>query len=257
LRWNADLYQVSSSLQFELGMKAIGMLRPLDHEKILDLGCGNGLLTIELAKRAQGGLVTGIEASPEMTGAAQRNALGMSIDNIRLFNMDALAIDFDNEFDAVFSNSAIHWIHDLDTMYRLLYRSLKPGGRIMVQTSLKEMNTLYEAIIALLKAEKYQPYYRSIQWPWKFLTREENITLISGAGFTHVSVERCLYTYTFKSIEELSGYLESAPMVPFMTYLPEEERPGFRKLFVDTYLEKNNGALEATSARAFIAARKT
>jgi len=70
-------------------------------------------------------------------------------------------------------------------------------------------------------------------------------------------VERCLYTYTFKSIEELSGYLESAPMVPFMTYLPEEERPGFRKLFVDTYLEKNNGALEATSARAFIAARKT
>jgi ubiquinone/menaquinone biosynthesis C-methylase UbiE len=182
LKWDAELYQDSSNLQFELGMMAMDMLKPIEYERILDLGCGNGLLTIELAKRARLGHVTGVEASPEMIRSAQRNAASLSTGNITLVNMDALAIEFDNEFDAVFSNSAIQWIHDLDSIYRLLFRSLKPGGRMMVQTSLKESNTLYEAINAILKVQKYQPYYRSVKWPWKFLTREENIELVSRAG---------------------------------------------------------------------------
>ncbi|HNW29815.1 MAG TPA: class I SAM-dependent methyltransferase, partial [Spirochaetota bacterium] len=106
LKWDAELYQDSSTLQFELGMMAMDMLKPIEYERILDLGCGNGLLTIELAKRARLGHVTGVEASPEMIRAAQRNAASLSTGNITLVNMDALAIEFDNEFDAVFSNSA-------------------------------------------------------------------------------------------------------------------------------------------------------
>jgi trans-aconitate methyltransferase len=66
LQWNASLYQDSSLLQFQLGLKTIDRLNPRDPEHILDIGCGNGLLSIELAKRIPMGHVTGIEASAEM-----------------------------------------------------------------------------------------------------------------------------------------------------------------------------------------------
>lgn len=81
------------------------------------------------------------------------------------------------EYDMLFLNSAIHWIQDLDALYGKIYRSLKPGGRIMVQTGLKENNRLYETIYAMLQVKRYKPLYRSISWPWKFLTREDSIAL--------------------------------------------------------------------------------
>ncbi len=256
LQWNPELYQGSSSLQHELGIRTIEMLKPGRQERILDLGCGNGLLTIEIARRIPGGHVTGIEASSEMVGLAKQNAARLGITNISLININALDIDFMEEYDALFSNSAIHWIHDLDRMYRLIFRSLKPGGRITVQTSLKEPNTLYETIYAMLAVEKYRAYFRNMSWPWRFLTRQENIDLLARTGFTDITVERYQHNYTFKNKDELSGYLESAPMVPFMSHLPEDEQPGFRELFVTTYLGKNNSSLGSASVRAFIAARK-
>lgn len=222
----------------------------------MDLGCGNGLLTIELASRVPRGHVTGIEASLEMIEIAKDNVAQRGISNITLVNRDALKIDFNEEFDALFSNSAIHWIHDLKEMYRLIFRSLKPGGRIMVQTSLKEPNTLYETIFAILQVERYRSCYKNMTWPWKFLTREENRELLSGTGFICIEVERYEHNYVFKNINELSGYLESAPMVPFISRLPEEEHQGFKELFVATYLDKNNAKADAISARAFISARK-
>jgi len=256
LQWNASLYQGNSTLQYELGLKAIEMLNPQPGEAIIDLGCGNGLLTIELARRMPNGRVIGIEASREMIDLARENVARSGISNISLTNMDALNIDFHEEFDALYSNSAIHWILDLKEMYRLIFGSLKPGGRIMVQTSLKEPNRLYETIFAVLQAKRYRPYFNEITWPWKFLTREENIEILTAAGFTGIEVQRYEHNFRFASIDELSGYLESAPMVPFTSQLPEEEHRGFKELFVAIYLEKNNAKAEAFSARAFISARK-
>jgi trans-aconitate 2-methyltransferase len=133
LQWNAELYQDSSSLQFQLGLLAIERLNPRDREQILDIGCGNGLLTIELAKRIPSGRVTGVEVSSEMITKAADNISRHGVSNVRFLNMNALDISFESEFDAVFSNSAIHWIHDQETIYGLIFKSLAGSGRIMIQ----------------------------------------------------------------------------------------------------------------------------
>jgi trans-aconitate 2-methyltransferase len=256
LQWNAELYQGCSSLQFQLGMRAMEKLGPRDHERVLDLGCGNGLLTIELARRVPSGHVTGIEASAEMAALAVRNIERLGVKNITVVNMNALDIDFHDAFDAVFSNSAIHWIRDLDSMYRLIHRSLRPGGRIMVQTGLREPSSLVETIRAVLLVEEYWPYYRNAEWPWRFLTKEETAGLLAGIGYTGINVERYVHEYMFRDMRELSGYLESAPMVPFMTRIPPEKKEAFRGLFMRTYLEKNSSVLSVSSARVNIAAGK-
>ncbi|MBN1533817.1 MAG: methyltransferase domain-containing protein [Spirochaetes bacterium] len=256
LQWNAELYQGSSSLQFQLGLRAIEKLGPLGHERILDLGCGNGLLTIELARRLPSGHVTGIEVSSEMAALARQNIERLGVTNVDVVNMDALEMEYRDDFDALFSNSAIHWIRDLQAMYRLIFRSLKPGGRIIVQTGLREPSALVDTIRAVLQVEEYWPYYRNAEWPWRFLTREENADLLAGSGFTGITVERYVHNYMFRDLHELSNYFESAPMVPFMTRLPDDRKDGFRDLFIRTYLARNNHVLSVSSARVNIAAAK-
>lgn len=256
LRWNAGLYEDSSALQFQLGLQAIEKLNPRDGEHILDIGCGNGLLTIELARKIPSGMVTGVETAREMHAKASENVARHGIRNVRLLNMNAIDISFENEFDAVFSNSAIHWIHDLETMYGLVRASLAGGGRIMVQTGIREMNRLVETVIVVLQTERYRPYLAGMTLPWRFLTRTENIEILEKTGFSGIVVEERRDTYEFGSIDELAGYLESAPMVPFLSLIPLGMAGEFSDFFVRTYLEKNGGRLEYTSTRAFISASK-
>ena len=256
LQWDAGLYQDSSSLQFQLGLMTIDRLNPRGPEHILDIGCGNGLLTIELAKRIPAGHVTGIEASTEMFVKAVHNSASMGIPNIRFLNMNALSINFEHEFDAVFSNSAIHWIHDLEKMYALIFHALKPGGRIMKQTGLKEINKLVETVIVIFQVDRYRPYLAGMTLPWRYLSMDESMELLKNSGFTGIEVENYKDEHRFKTIRELSGYLESAPMVPFLSLIPDTEKDGFKDMFVQTYLGKNNNKLVSVSTRIFITARK-
>jgi len=256
LQWDAGLYQDSSSLQFQLGLMAIDKLDPRDPERILDIGCGNGLLTIELAKKIPMGHVTGIETSAEMFVKAVHNSASLGIPNIRFLNMNALDIIFENEFDAVFSNSAIHWIHDLERMYKRIFNSIKADGRVMIQTGLKEINKLVETIIVMLQADRYRPYLTGMALPWRFLSRDENIEILKNSGFMDIEIEMIQDVHRFKTINELSGYLESGPMVPFLSIIPEIEKDGFKEMFVQTYLGKNNNTLVSASTRAFLSARK-
>jgi len=256
LQWDPGLYQDSSSLQFQLGMMAIDKLNPRDPERMLDIGCGNGLVTIELAKRIPSGHVTGIEASAEMFVKAVQNSAGMGIQNVRFLNMNAMDITFNHEFDAVFSNSAIHWIHDLEKMYSLIFNAVKPGGRIMIQTGLREVNKLVETVIVILQSDRYRPYLAGMKLPWRFLTIDESMNILKESGFTGIEVETHQDVHRFENIKELSGYLESAPMVPFLSLIPEIEKEGFKDLFMRTYLEKNDYMLVSASTRIFISAIK-
>jgi len=256
LKWNAELYQHSSALQFRLGLMTIERLGPRDGERILDVGCGNGRVTIELAKRIPGGRVTGVEVSAEMAAKARENIASSGITNAEIVNINALDINFDSEFDTVFSNSAIHWIPDLKTMYRLIHRALRPGGRIMIQTGLREKNSLSMTVLSLLVMAPYVSRFSDLKLPWRFLTEEENRELLERTGFSEIDLESFTHSFEFESIEELAGYLESAPMVPFLPLLPEGERERFKEEFVRTYLDKNSGRMEVSSRRVLLSARK-
>ncbi len=253
-QWNAELYQGTSSPQYRLGLMALERLSPSDGEHLLDIGCGNAVLTIELAKLVPHGLVTGIELSGEMLRKAADNLSGSRVTNVRLMRMNALDIRFNSEFDGIFSNSAIHWIDDLESMYRLLFKALKPGGRIMIQTSLREMNPLMAATLAVQDDERFRGHLGGTGIPWRFNTEEENRLILTGAGFSEIAVEPHVDAYKFGTREELSGYLESAPMVPLLSRLPGTLRGEFARFFVDAYLEKNFKALDVVTTRAFISA---
>jgi len=110
LKWDPAYYQNHSRVQYTLGQMVIERLDPQDGERILEIGCGNGLLTIELARKVPNCEMVSVEISQAMCAQARANFEAEGIANVTLLNMDALDIAFDAEFDAFYCNSAIHWI---------------------------------------------------------------------------------------------------------------------------------------------------
>src|SRR5579875_917330 len=143
--WNPELYEARHSFVWQLGEGVIELLDPKPGEKILDLGWGPGHLTQNSAE--QGAEVTGLDASPEMIGQARQNYPGL-----RFVLQDAAAMRFDCEFDAVFSNAALHWMLDAGSVARAVARALRPAGRLVAELGGKGNIAQIEHAIATVAA---------------------------------------------------------------------------------------------------------
>jgi trans-aconitate methyltransferase len=122
--WNPTVYAENGAFVSSLGAGVLEWLAPQPDERILDLGCGDGQLTAKIA--ASGAKVVGVDASPEMVEGALSKGIDARVGN-------AEALPFTVEFDAVFSNAALHWVRNQDAMMAGVKRALKPGGRFVAE----------------------------------------------------------------------------------------------------------------------------
>ena len=239
LKWDAKLYQDNSSFQYNLALMAIEKLQPKAGERILDIGCGNALATIELAKHIPEGEIIAIEISPEMCKQALDNVKESKVTNISVINQDAFNINFHNEFDAVFSNSAIHWISDIESMYNKIYKALKNHGRIIIQTALKENNALIDTTYKLLELSDFKEHFKSLKLPWRFLSIDENIKILETNNYKNVSAEPYIYEFSFDDLNRLKDFFKSAALIPFLSVLPEEKHELLTNKFLELYFNMN------------------
>ena len=122
--WDASLYAGNGRFVALLADSLVEALQPKAGERILDLGCGDGFLTSRIGE--SGATMVGVDSSLQMVAAAKERGV-----DARHTKGETLA--FDREFDAVFSNAALHWMRDQDAVLRGVYRALKPGGRFVAE----------------------------------------------------------------------------------------------------------------------------
>src|SRR5271156_4931590 len=122
--WDACLYAGNGRFVALLVDSLVEALQPKAGERILDLGCGDGFLTRRVGD--SGATMVGVDSSPQMVAAAKERGV-----DARYGSGEALP--FDQEFDAVFSNAALHWMTDQDAVLQGVYRALKPGGRFVAE----------------------------------------------------------------------------------------------------------------------------
>jgi len=125
-QWDAKLYDDRHSFVNELSRGLVDLLAPLKGERILDLGCGTGALTRQIA--ASGAEVLGVDASPAMIAQARQN-----YPDLRFEVADAQTMRFDEPFDAIFSNAALHWVKPPEDAAASMFKALKPGGRLVLE----------------------------------------------------------------------------------------------------------------------------
>jgi trans-aconitate methyltransferase len=144
--WNTETYAANGRFVATLAADVVALLAPQPGEHILDLGCGDGALTQQLA--ATGAILTGVDASPTMLAAAL--AHGFHIEQ-----HDATALPYHQQFDAVFSNAALHWIPGITGQQAALtgiHRALRPGGRFVAEMgghgNVAAIRTALQAVLA-------------------------------------------------------------------------------------------------------------
>ncbi len=172
--WSATGYAENGRFVADLAAPLVDLLAPQRGERILDVGCGDGALSIKLMHT--GATVVGVDSSPELSAAAQ--AAGV---DARL--IDAHGINFREEFDAVFSNAALHWMLDPDRVIDGVKRALRPGGRFVAEFGgHANVAAIRTALAAVLQARGYV-----VRSPWFFPTADEYALRLREHGF-HIEV---------------------------------------------------------------------
>ncbi len=122
--WDAEAYAANGRFVADLAEDVLAMLKAKPGERILDLGCGDGALTARIA--ASGAKVTGCDADDSMLAAATERGL-------KLVKADMCSLPFNGEFDAVFSNAALHWVRDQASVLHGVHAALRSGGRFVAE----------------------------------------------------------------------------------------------------------------------------
>jgi SAM-dependent methyltransferase len=169
-QWNAADYASHARFVSDLGQPVLDLLQPQAGERILDLGCGDGALTEQLA--AQGSIVVGIDTSADLLAAARARGL-----DVRL--IDAQALSFVDEFDAVFSNAVLHWIPDLTPVLNGVHRALRPQGRFVGEFG---GHGCVAAVCTALRAVAAR-HGVELKLPWNFATVEDVEACLAATGF--------------------------------------------------------------------------
>ena len=171
-RWDAGRYATTARFVSDLGAAVLDLLDPRPGERILDLGCGDGELTVRLVEA--GATVVAVDAADDMVRAARALGLDASV-------ADATALPYEDEFDAVFSNAVLHWIPQADEVIASVARALQPGGRFVAEMGGHAcVAAVSVALVAVLERHGVDGWARR---PWLFPTAEHYGSRLQAGGF--------------------------------------------------------------------------
>jgi trans-aconitate methyltransferase len=213
--WDASRYAANAAFVPALGQAVFDLLNPLATDRILDLGCGDGVLTQKLAATAA--QVVGVDSSADMVRAAIQRGLDARV-------MDATKLTFDGEFDAVFSNAMLHWIKDdPDAAISGAFRALRRPGRFVGEMG--GHGCVAAVNLALIVGLEKRGIQNGASFcPWYFPTVADYTARLEHAGFFAESVQ--LIPRPTPLPTGMRGWLETFGN-PFCAALPEDQRGDF------------------------------
>lgn len=216
--WDPDRYRRNAAFVAELGLPVVDLLAPRAGERILDLGCGDGVLTEKLA--ALGCSVVGVDGSAEQVAAARERGLDAHV-------ADGQRLTYASEFDAVFSNAALHWMKaDPDAVVAGVYRALKPGGRFVGEFGgAGNVEAVRAACHAELDARGLGERAAGAD-PWFFPTPEDYRGRLEKAGFSVSTMD--LIDRPTPIPGKLEEWLDTFAEA-FIKVLPDGERVAFKQ----------------------------
>jgi trans-aconitate 2-methyltransferase len=239
VKWNAAEYAANSSVQQTWARELIAKLNLRGDEHILDVGCGDGKVTAEIARSLPKGSVTGIDASPQMIEFAKQAFPAAEFSNLRFRVMDARKKKFDRRFDLVFSNAALHWVDDHPAILRGAATVLKPGGRLVISCGGKgNAQDVFVALRPEMRLKRWREFFRRMPTPYFFHSTSDYEKWLPRFDFKIHSLALVPKDATYDDAEGFAIWLRTT-WIPYVQRVPEDLREEFIAAVTERYVAKH------------------
>jgi trans-aconitate 2-methyltransferase len=236
--WDPQEYEKHSAAQQLWARELIAKLALQGDEAVLDIGCGDGKVSAEIAALVPRGSVLGVDNSAPMIRHAIERFPPAAFPNLRFRREDASSLPFEGEFDVVFSNAALHWVRDHRPVLHGITRSLRPGGRILLQMGGAGNAAGVLAVLDDLTCEpEWREYFEGAGCPYGFHAPDEYRCWLRDARLTPVRVDLIPKDMTHPGEEGLAGWLRTT-WLPYTQRVPEERREEFVVDLVRRYVRR-------------------
>lgn len=234
--WNAQDYDKNSQAQHQWAKELLAGIDLTRTSAILDLGCGDGKITAEIARLVGGGTVIGIDNAAQMIELAKQKYAKENYPNLGFQVMDAGDLAFDGCFDLAFSNAVLHWVKRHEPVVKGLYKSLRPGGKILLRMGGQgDAQGMISAMDAVRSMPEWKTYFNGFEFPYTFASIEEYRVLLTASGFKAKRVELVPKDMTHTEKQGLAGWIRTT-WLPYTERVPSDQREKFIDQVCDKYL---------------------
>jgi trans-aconitate methyltransferase len=234
--WDAQQYRQHSSQQQKWARELFDQLALAGHERVLDIGCGDGKVTAEIARHLPRGSVVGVDLSREMLDLAKKSFPPTHFANLSFRPMDAARLEFNSEFDVIFSNAALHWVVDHRPVLGGISAALRPGGRVVLSMG---GHGNAAALLAVLQRVIAQPrwasFFEGFSFPYGFHAPDRYRSWVEAAGLVPSRVELVPKDMTHAGRAGLEGWFRTT-WFPYTASVPDDQREAFIDEVLNEYL---------------------
>ena len=233
--WNAPEYARLPKLQATMAEEAMALLHFTGTESVLDVGCGNGKITAQIAARVPRGKVVGVDASADMASFAASQIDPTLQPNLRFAAADARHLPFKNEFAQVVSFNALHWIPEQSLALQSIRAALRSGGQAQLRLVPKGSRKSLEDVIDETRlSDRWSSYFKAFTDPYLHLTAEQYAGLAENCGFQVLNTQVGDKAWDFQSRSAFVAF-GSVTFVEWTQHLPDASRIDFVEDVLDRY----------------------
>jgi trans-aconitate 2-methyltransferase len=236
--WDAADYERISGLQVAMADKVLAVLDLSGASRVLDVGCGNGKITAEIAARRPEATVVGVDPSHEMIGFAASHYGTATHPNLRFEVADARQLPYRAEFDLVVSFNALHWVRAQEQALQSIHDAMQPGGRAQLRLVGKgARHSLEHVLEGTCFLPQWAGYFEGFEQPYLHLTPEQYGDLAKRCGFAVAGLESEDEAWDFQTRAAFEAFGD-VTFVEWTRRLPEEKEAKFIEDVLDRYRQE-------------------
>jgi trans-aconitate 2-methyltransferase len=247
--WDAKTYdEVSRLVQYRSGQQIIEWRKWNGNETVMDAGCGTGLLTKLLSKKVPRGKVYAIDMDSNMIRQAKRNL--KDLENVELVQSDFVHVKLPTKLDVIFSNAALHWVHDHSQVFQHFWKMLNcdktKTRQLLIQCggygNLRRILTL---LLRVMKFNEFKVYFANMNQSWYFAKPDDTRKLLGEIGYINTKVHLRKDYVNLADREIYSRFVKTVIMKPFLEHLPDDK---IRNRYLELFLEEVEKSSNSTTS---------
>ena len=251
--WDAQTYdEVSRLVQYRWGQQILEWRKWNGDETVMDAGCGSGLLSKLLAKKVPRGKVYAVDVDSNMIRQAKRNLKGL--ENVELVEADFTHVKLPTKLDVIFSNAALHWVHDHAQVFKHFWDMLNcdetKGGQLLIQCGgYGNLQRILAILRRVMEFNEFKEYFASFNQSWYFAKPDDTSKLLGEIGYINTRVH--LHDDCVNLIDRkiYSRFVKTVIMKPFLEHLPDDKlRNRYLELFLQE-VEKSSASISSNESQ--------